>query len=107
MTSLKSICQNYENPNKSLTLVIVGQKSSSVRTVACDDVVSIVLSRDDNEVLQVFDGTALIWSSWSGVDIIDWEADPAIVLDDEEKTGSFPTLDADESLSWLFVDTSV
>ena len=29
-----------------------------------------------------------------------------IVLDDDERTGSFPTLDADESLSWLFVDTS-
>lgn len=91
--SLKSISRSYENPNKSLTLVIVGEKSSSVRIVACDDVVSVVLSRDDAEVLQVFDGVTLLWSSWSGVDIIDWEADPAIVLDDEEQTGSFPAVD--------------
>lgn len=83
MPSLKSICQSYENPNKALTVVIVGKSSSSVRSVACDDVVSVVLSRDDSEVLQVFDGVTLLWSSWSGVDIIDWEAEPAIVLDDD------------------------
>jgi len=96
--SLKSICQSFANPKKSLTVVIVGEKSSSVRDVACDDVVSIVLSRDDSEVLQVFDGTTLLWSSASGVDIIDWEADPEIVLDHEER---------ENSLDWFFVDTSI
>jgi hypothetical protein len=98
MPSLKSICREFKNPNKSLTLVIVGKAASSVRIVDCDDVVSVVLSRDDSEVLQVFDGVTLIWSSWSGVDIIDYEAEPAIVLDHEERVNS---------LDWFSVDTSI
>jgi hypothetical protein len=105
MTSLKSICREFENPKKSLTLVIVGE-SSSVRIVDCDDVVSVVLSLDDSEVLQVFDGTTLLWSSWSGVDIIDWEAEPEIVLVDDDVDQHDLIKKCDE-LSWVSVDTSI
>ena len=112
-TSLKSICQNFANPRKSLTLVIVGQTSSSVQIVTCDDLVSVVLGRDESEVLQVFDGITLLWSSGSGIDIIDWESDPAIVLDDCE-TPLIVTEDValsvgnrGDELTWFTVDTSL
>ena len=112
-TSLKSICQAYEHPNKSLTLVIVGPESSSVQIVACDDVVSVVLGRDESDVLQIFDAKTLIWSSLSGIDIIDWESDPAIVLDDCEsplivtEDVALSVGNRGDELTWFTVDTSL
>jgi len=104
MLSLKSIIREFPK-NRSFNMTISNRERTTSHVVASDDVVSVVLSHDDSDVIHVYDGMTLIWSSASGVDIVDWEADPEIVLDDVSVFSEL--IKICDSLSWFSADASI
>ena len=103
--SLKSICSQFETTHL-LKMTIANLDRTTKHIVSSDEVVSVVLSQDESDVIHVYDGMTLIWSSASGVDIIDWEAEPEIVLDDDADFFSELITKCD-ALSWFAADSSI